>query len=115
MDQPRRERRSRPAVLALVAAAVFITLCAVVLEFGVHHLHRQQQLTAAPVGGQSASPQAQAAASSSAQAQGRHSSAPGPPGSLIANTPGVTTSPSLSLSPPPGIIRPLGSLPPSTP
>lgn len=114
VDRPQRERRLRPAVLALGATAVLAALCAVVLEFGLHHPHHQQ-LAAAPFGGQPvSSPQAQAASSSS-QAGGPHSSTPGAPGSLAAATP--SGAPTTSLSPSavlPGTTPP-GSRPPSTP
>jgi RNA polymerase sigma factor (sigma-70 family) len=117
VDRPQRERRLRPAVLALGATAVLAALAAVGLELGLHHSHRQQ-LAAAPGSQPVSAPQAQAASSSPSQAQGRHSSTPGtPPGSLAAAVPSSTPTTSLSLPqmPPGTTARPPGSRPPSTP
>ena len=123
-DRPQRERRLRPAALALGATAVVAAVCAVVLELGLHHPHRQPLLAAAPAGGPPvSSPQAQAAASSS-QAPGQRTAPSAAPGSLAAATPGITPGATPGITPtapgslpavPPGTTRPHGSRPPSTP
>ena len=119
VDRPHRERRVRPAVLALGATAAFAALGAVGLELALHHPHhhQQQQLAAAPVGGRLSPPsQVPGTSSSPSQAPGRHSPTPGTPGSLAAATPGSTptTSP-LSTGPAGTTTRPLGSNSPSGP
>ena len=119
-DRPQRERRLRPAALALGATAVVAAVCAVVLELGLHHSQPQPRLAAAPAGGPPvSSPQAQGAASSS-QARGQPGASPAAPGSLAAATPGIT--PTITPTAPgslpgvlPGTTRPPGSRPPSTP
>jgi RNA polymerase sigma factor (sigma-70 family) len=116
VDQPRRERRLRPATLAFGATALVAVLCAIGLEFGPHHHAHRQQLAAAPLSSQPSS-SAQVQASSPGQARAPRASAPARPGSLAAATPRPTptVSGSPSLSPAPAAPLPPGSRPPVPP